>query len=47
MVLLEKFNQPFEKAIELILEKEEEEFYDRAKDYTKFQRKFKKTVIVD
>ena len=29
------------------MQKEEEEFHDSAKDYTKYQRKFNKTVIVD
>ena len=45
--LLKNSNKPFNKAIELIMQKEEEEFHDSAKDYTKYQRKFIKTVIVD
>ena len=29
------------------MHKEEEEFHDAANNYTKYQRKFKNTVIVD
>jgi hypothetical protein len=33
--------------VELILQKEEEQCHDAAKDYNKLQKKFKNKVIVD
>jgi hypothetical protein len=40
-------NFSFESVVRLLLVKEEEEFNDAAKNYTKLQRKFKNKVIID